>query len=748
MEQELSRANSVKIEKAINPSKRQTVLSGRKGRAYADFIEPGTGLSAVAKATTTDPIIFTSAAGFDRTGPIDYINKITTDQTFTGLTANATNFLGFERIDQYTVNKITTTTPPLYDSVFGSDNENKACATFDGTLAATTFNDFYGNTIRMYNGTAIAAGHPSGSGNSMRFGGTDDFAELDLAANKINLNTLDSWTIEFWFKMDTVNTGTNQFLLSAQSIYFLQLYKAASDATTIGLQIGDGSAYNAVDTTFTVGTLSNATWYHIAIVFEGRNIKLYRDGALRYSSGILGADYQIGNISKLFFGKSYPDILWLTGNISNFAIWPYAKYTLNSNTYTTSAFTPNTANMTADTAQEDRYLRVKNRFHIDLSNATANTTAFRESYGNNLIFKNNGSGTNQPFIESVTGPGSFGTVKTLRTMLTQYAHVEISNIIFPKKWTFETYFYRVTNPNNSAVFIMFDESGAAASFSFYINASNVLLVYASSDASTSNIMNAVSTGITISNATWYHVAVSYDGLAYRIFVNGALTNTTSSLLKVFQFRNVQIGGQAGSDQSFNGNFFMPIFSPYAKYTSAFSVPTSFPAPESIYYYDITKAKMYSGYKGNWTENNTVFLGEVETNATTVNRAITYSLNGEIFIDGIDGYGSGVTNAGATTIYKLTMAHNIGTDRIKIDDWFEWKKSYSFKLVGEKNKLMEYYAPYGATVMNPLQINDRNYFSFHIGQSGFLFDYNGAATGADVVSSTGYGKLQFKVERNF
>ena len=99
MDQELNRVANSKLKTAFNPKKRQTVMSGRKGKNYADFIEAGSGLAATAVANTTDPIIATFANGFDLNGQLDYINRITTDISYTGLEANATSYLGIERVD-------------------------------------------------------------------------------------------------------------------------------------------------------------------------------------------------------------------------------------------------------------------------------------------------------------------------------------------------------------------------------------------------------------------------------------------------------------------------------------------------------------------------------------------------------------------------------------------------------------------------------------------------------------------------
>ena len=245
MDQELNRVAQSKLKTAYSPKRRQTIISGRKGKTYADFIEPLSGLNARAFADSNNPIIASFADGFNVDGQVDHINKITSSVNFENLIPNATNYLGIERVDSNTVSPVITTTKPTYDSIFGSDRENKICATFDGTLGVTSFTDFYDNIFRLYNGASIQTGHPSGSGNSLRINGGTQYGEVDLLREGINIASLNEWTIEFYWKLDTINNGTNQFFVSGTYANFLDIYKPAN-TTEITFNIGDGGGYNII----------------------------------------------------------------------------------------------------------------------------------------------------------------------------------------------------------------------------------------------------------------------------------------------------------------------------------------------------------------------------------------------------------------------------------------------------------------------------------------------------------------------
>lgn len=733
--------------------KRQVIIEARKGKTYADFIEPSITNTATAKASISEPIIVSIANGFDGFGrDSNYLEKITSDVAFTGLTTFGEAYLGVERVAENTVSQVVTYNQPVYDSVFGSDRENKLCATFDGTINDTTFTDFYGNTVHFSTANAsIQAAHPSGSGNSLRLAGTTGQCTVGFGNSKIAPATLTAWTIEFWFKLDTVNTGSNQFILCGDTEYLINIYKLPGDATSMNVDIGNGGGWQWTSGAFSIGTLTNGIWFHFALVAEGNAYKVYLDGTLRQSTGTFAYGSGLGTPQKIILGNHSNSSGPMTGNISNLAFWPYAKYAYAENTLGNNAFTPSSANLTADTAVEDRFWRNQYRFSADLATAAVNSTYFRETYGNYLTFRHTSAGSTGTKVSSVTGPGAFGTVKVF-DFATSGNGVEVRHVRLAKCWAMESFVYFNAGGGIRTIF----DTRFIAQYSVHvrITAANQLELYLSSNGSSWNIAGGTA-GSTLSYSTWYHIALCFDGTSYKVYVDGVLDITVNSELEVMNNGWLTIGGHyLGSGENLNGYMFLPSLYPYCKYTANFSVPVAAPAVENNFYYDIVRAKMYEGYAGNWTETPTIFLGEAFTNERLSPgvQTISYSLNGETFIPHLSGrYSPSETGAsGVIDPHCYHVPHNIGTTQIDTEEWTEALTQYDLGAVytGQRFKL-EFYQPAGPHSLPSVSIKDRNYLILSYGAGGHFIAASNNGTAVSLLSSDGgMGNISIRVRRNF
>jgi hypothetical protein len=86
-------------------------------------------------------------------------------------------------------------------------------------------------------------------------------------------------------------------------------------------------------------------------------------------------------------------------------------------------------------------------------------------------------------------------------------------------------------------------------------------------------MNAIRLGTTLANNTWYHFAISFNGTAYRSFINGTLLNTTTSSLQVpaNAFTTLKVAGGANT---FNGYLDEFRLSKVSRYSANFATPTA------------------------------------------------------------------------------------------------------------------------------------------------------------------------------
>lgn len=147
----------------------------------------------------------------------------------------------------------------------------------------------------------------------------------------------------------------------------------------------------------------------------------------------------------------------------------------------------------------------------------------------------------------------------------------ISNVAVNYLWTLETWFYPTSvGITNSIV----GNAGSSNIFNISINTDNALVVQISSGTISYDIVNYTSSNSVISANTWYHVAVSYNGSAYYIFLNGQLltsvTSSTSANRVLFS------GGiTLGKFKTTNFTGYIDEFrvSKSARYTSAFTPST-------------------------------------------------------------------------------------------------------------------------------------------------------------------------------
>jgi len=150
---------------------------------------------------------------------------------------------------------------------------------FNGTNGSTTMTDNSKNnlTVTSVNGAAISTAQSKFGGSSVLFDGTNDYLTTNTNAN-LALESA-NFTIEGWFYFidGTANSLRpvlgNYSLFSSNSIYF---GKHTSYGGKMALWIGNYSANNALLADPT--DLTNNQWIHFAIVRNGSNWTMYRDG--------------------------------------------------------------------------------------------------------------------------------------------------------------------------------------------------------------------------------------------------------------------------------------------------------------------------------------------------------------------------------------------------------------------------------------------------------------------------------------
>lgn len=103
---------------------------------------------------------------------------------------------------------------------------------------------------------------------------------------------------------------------------------------------------------------------------------------------------------------------------------------------------------------------------------------------------------------------------------------------------------------------------------FYIQYDNTNIVIG--DGASNNIVAAH--GLTLN--TWKHVALSFDGITFRFFVDGILKGSSTNLLKAKELLFIDIGARTPLSYYAQGQFDNYRHSTFARYTAAFTPPSA------------------------------------------------------------------------------------------------------------------------------------------------------------------------------
>jgi Ca2+-binding RTX toxin-like protein len=178
-----------------------------------------------------------------------------------------------------------------------------------GLVLALGFNEASGTTVidsspSPKNGTirgAVRAAGRAGSGNALRFDGVDDWVTItDTTASKLDLTN--GMTLEAWVN-PTAMSGWETILMKERGIqgegllsYALYAHDGAPQAGGTARPSGYVRVNPVASTTDTAvrGTaaLTLNTWTHIAVTYDGANLRFYVNGVLR------GTTARTGNIAS------------------------------------------------------------------------------------------------------------------------------------------------------------------------------------------------------------------------------------------------------------------------------------------------------------------------------------------------------------------------------------------------------------------------------------------------------------------
>ncbi|MBE0639477.1 MAG: hypothetical protein IH598_13250, partial [Bacteroidales bacterium] len=173
-------------------------------------------------------------------------------------------------------------------------------------------------TVTVTRSLAVEANYASQFGNSIVMNGTNDFVDC---GNNAALNITSNLTLEAWIK-PTAFGVLRQILHKGggsnpdREGFQLRIDGGASAA----IVIANGSTFDAANITFSINDLNK--WMHIAGVYDGTTIKIYRNGILAESKST--TQTLTHNTQPLLIGKR-SDGFNFEGSIDEVCIWNTAR---------------------------------------------------------------------------------------------------------------------------------------------------------------------------------------------------------------------------------------------------------------------------------------------------------------------------------------------------------------------------------------------------------------------------------------
>src|SRR2546430_2389918 len=351
-------------------------------------------------------------------------------------------------------------------------------------------------------------------------------------------SSLTNWkTVAGWFKV-TTNADYRRFFAYGSyldSNYALVLMGSAANAYRIYLATKNGGG--AEKTVWTDFTPPIGKWFHLAVVLNGSNTKIYVNGVVRGT----GTDTDTANFAAAFtvacdgsgvscLNASADEVyVFNTGLIaSDIGLLATLSYGLLSSTTTAYDDIANVVTVYEPTTR-------RRQLHFDMetilnakmedlaghgTHATiTGTTPVAGRYGNARTF----SGTGDEIVASPSVQGNIG-------------------------WTVMVWFY--WNGNTLRTFEHPLGMGVGHDATFYLATTNGNVNMKTQDAAGATVIDATLGAVTAN--TWHHVAMSFDGASVRGYLDGVLKSTLSGPATAIRSNNLVVGADGPATNFFGG----------------------------------------------------------------------------------------------------------------------------------------------------------------------------------------------------
>lgn len=509
------------------------------------------------------------------------------------------------------------------------------------TNGSTTYTDSsFSNHVLTANGSAQHSTAQSKFGSSaMSFNGVNgtyvsapDHADWDLGS---------AWTIDGWIYPNSIHSTKYAKFLSTRvgasgsgwEIFF------TNSTGVFGMQDFNAGGAGYIESG---ASFSTSTWQHFAITYDGTNIRFFIDGTLQHTAA---ASATFASAGVLTIGDSDDYDEPLDGYLDEI------RFVKGTAVWTTN-FTPPTSAYTDPSPTELYTLLI----HSDTVNGASGFVD--SSLGANAVIANGNA-------QHSTAASKFGSSSILFDGTDDYLSMPISSAFNfnANPFTIDCWFNLNSTANNQAIFAGNSDFRFGIIYSY--GGTSKLGMWLSSNGSTWNVANATAgTNTTWSTGTWYHLALTWDGSTYRVFLNGTLDMSVSSATGLYSSSGMYIGTWGNGLNDFNGYIDeFRVVNGTAVWTSNFTPPTvSYTDPDLSGNYQLL-------IHSDTTNGDTSIIDSAASHTiTAVNGAAHSTTTSEFGATSIE-----IIKASSQEFHTATSADfNLGAGLYTFDFWINWK----------------------------------------------------------------------------
>lgn len=191
------------------------------------------------------------------------------------------------------------------------------------------------------------------------------------------------------------------------------------------------------------------------------------------------------------------------------------------------------------------------------------------------------------------------------------------------------------------------------------NASGQLVLYLSSGGASWDISNGTAGATTVTAGSFHHVALTFDGSNYRLFLDGTVQVTVANPASQAISGTVwpegvgmAVGAQAGVSSTTAGCFDEFEFLPYAKWVTNFTSPTAASTVSGDWFdSNAMVMKTATGAGPTWTPIQREYVAEASTSGAAVSTVYPYS-SVSSYVSGANlNPGNGVIKVGKSVFFS-------------------------------------------------------------------------------------------------